>query len=218
MKRRLKVTEIFTSIQGESTHAGKPCAFVRLAGCNLNCTYCDTAYSKSLSHGKWMSLPTILAKIRKAGIKLVEITGGEPLLQAGTPALCKALIRAGFEVLVETNGSLDVSVLPNGAIRILDCKCPDSGEAASTDTSNFGRLARTDEIKFVVSGRKDYLYTRRMIAEWRLDRITPNILISPVRPKLDPARLAKWMLADRIPARMQLQIHKIIWHPEKRKV
>jgi len=218
MPETLTVNETFTSIQGESTYAGCLCFFIRLAGCNLACSYCDTTYSSKPSEGSEIEIPALLEMAVNEGIKTVEITGGEPLLQKNTPRLCKELLAKQFRVLVETNGSLPVSILPPGTIRIIDCKTPSSGEAGSMDFSNFKIINRDDEIKFVISDYADFEYSIGTIKKYSLDSKTEKILFSPVCGRLSPRELAEWMIKSKAPARFQLQVHKIIWGPDKRGV
>lgn len=209
------VTETFLSIQGESTHAGRLCFFIRLAGCNLQCRYCDTQYSASLTDGKAEPLDLLVVKAVSSDVDLVEITGGEPLTQPETPQLCEKLLNAGMTVLVETNGSLPVWELPDGVIRILDCKTPSSGESGSNLYKNYDYLTPADEIKFVIADRADYDFSCKIIREYDLSSKTPNLLLSPVWSMIAPQQLAEWMIADLPPARLQLQMHKLIWGPDK---
>lgn len=209
------VTETFLSIQGESTHAGRLCFFIRLAGCNLQCRYCDTQYSASLTDGKAEPLDLLVVKAVSSDVDLVEITGGEPLTQPETTQLCEKLLNAGMTVLVETNGSLPVWELPDGVIRILDCKTPSSGESGSNLYKNYDYLTPADEIKFVIADRADYDFSCKIIREYDLSSKTPNLLLSPVWSMIAPQQLAEWMIADRPPARLQLQMHKLIWGPDK---
>jgi 7-carboxy-7-deazaguanine synthase len=212
----LDVCEIFSSIQGESSCAGLPCAFVRLAGCNLRCRYCDTPYAQE-KKGPDMTLDTILDRVETYGIKLVEVTGGEPLWQEETPALVDALMKRGHSVLVETNGSLDISVLPERSVRIMDIKCPSSGESEHVLWDNLWKLRPEDEVKFVISDRHDYEWTLGIISE-RFGHTKTKILLSAVFGELPPGKLVKWMLADRLQARFQLQMHKYIWPHDARGV
>ena len=205
----LIVNEIFYSIQGESTYAGRPCGFVRLTGCNLHCRYCDTRYADV--EGEPLSVSEIVDRIRSYGIPLVEITGGEPLLQKETPELIHRLIDAGFEVLLETNGSLDIRSVDRRCVKILDIKCPGSGEADRNDLGNLKRLEKHDQIKFVLSDRIDYAFAKKIIAAAWPDRPQNPVLFSPVSDRLDPATLADWILADRLDVRLQLQLHRLIW-------
>ncbi|OGV36798.1 MAG: hypothetical protein A2020_03205 [Lentisphaerae bacterium GWF2_45_14] len=218
MPDTLTVNETFTSIQGESTYAGSLCFFIRLAGCNLACAYCDTTYASTPSDGKNIELSELVKMAVDEGVKTVEITGGEPLLQENTPQLCKMLQEKDFHVLVETNGSLPVSILPAGTIRIIDCKTPSSGEAGAMDFSNFEIINENDEIKFVISDYADFEYSLETIRKYSLDSKTEKILFSPVCGTLDPEELAGWMIKSKAPARFQLQLHKIIWSPDKRGV
>ena len=203
----LRVTEIFHSIQGESSHAGRPCVFVRLAGCNLRCRWCDSEYT--FTGGEKVSLDDIVARVNSYGTKLVEVTGGEPLAQAEAFDLVNRLLDEGFEVLIETSGSIDVAPVDHRAKIILDIKCPGSGEVEKNRWSNLEILRAHDEIKFVIADREDYEWARKVIAERRLDRWT--VLLSPVWGEMDMKSLAEWMLQDRVPARFQTQLHKHIW-------
>lgn len=211
----LRINEKFLSIQGESTHAGRLCFFIRLAGCNLRCNYCDTVYAREFDSGNIESIASLLESARQSGVKLVEITGGEPLEQAATPELCRLLLATGFDVLVETNGANDISILPPGVIRIIDCKTPSSGEAHRMNFDNYRHLTEQDEIKFVLGDRQDYEYALNIIRRYSLNEKTDKLIFSTVWPALDPAQLAKWMVQDLPPARMQLQMHKYIWGPDK---
>ncbi len=203
----MRVTEIFHSIQGESTHAGRPCAFVRLTGCNLRCRWCDSEYT--FTGGEKMSIDEVMARVAAYGCKLVEITGGEPLAQSEAFDLIQRLCDEGYEVLIETSGSIDVTPVDERATLILDIKCPGSGEAEKNRWENLDHLKPRDEIKFVIAGRNDYDWARSVIAERDLTRWT--ILFSPVWGELELKPLAEWMLADRVPARLQTQLHKHIW-------
>ncbi len=209
----LLVNELFFSIQGESTYAGRPCAFVRLAGCNLRCSYCDTGYAQSDSpdNGKTMSVDEIIRAVAKAGLPLVEITGGEPLFQEETPALARRLLAEGFTVLTETNGSFDIRAIDSRCIRIVDIKCPESGMAHRMDRENIGRMGGSDELKFVLCDRADYDYAKKIVVSEAGGIDGGRILFSPAADRLDPATLASWILADRLDVRMQLQLHKILW-------
>ncbi len=211
----MKISEIFRSIQGESSFAGLPCVFIRLAGCNLRCRYCDTQHA--LDGGDTMSLEEIIQQVRTFGVELVEVTGGEPLFQKETPELVAALLERGHKVLVETNGSLDISVLPEGAVRIMDIKCPSSGENHRVLWENVWKLSPEDEVKFVIADRLDYEWAVGIIAEQLAHRNT-RILLSTVYGELPPRNLVQWMLEDRIKARFQLQLHKYIWPHESRGV
>jgi 7-carboxy-7-deazaguanine synthase len=206
----LRITEIFFSIQGESSHAGRPCVFVRLTGCNLRCTWCDSEYT--FTGGERMSLDDVIARVKSYGCNLVEITGGEPLAQKEAFDLIERLCDDGFEVLIETSGSIDIAPVDRRAKLILDVKCPGSGEVEKNRWENLDELRPHDEIKFVIADRADYEFARRVIEEKKLDRCT--ILFSPVWGRMDMKALAEWMLADRVPARFQTQLHKHIWGAE----
>ena len=203
----LQVTEIFKSIQGESTFAGMLFHFIRLTGCNLRCTYCDTKYA--YEGGREMSVEGIIEQVCCDSIKNVLITGGEPLLQKETAKLAAGLIDRGYTVLVETNGSLDISILPEGAIRIMDLKCPSSGHEKDNLWQNLAHLTRQDEVKFVISDRRDYDWAKAVIDREKL-AARCTLLFSPIFGILNPAILAGWMLEDQSPARLQLQLHKVI--------
>jgi 7-carboxy-7-deazaguanine synthase len=203
----LRITEIFHSIQGESSHAGRPCVFVRLTGCNLRCRWCDSVYT--FTGGEKVSLEDVVGRVKAYGCNLVEITGGEPLAQVEVLPLITRLLDDGFEVLIETSGSIDVTPVDRRAKLILDIKCPGSGEVAKNRWENLDELKAHDELKFVIAGRADYEWARNLIAERRLDRWT--VLFSPVWGELELKPLAEWMLADRVPARLQTQLHKHIW-------
>jgi 7-carboxy-7-deazaguanine synthase len=215
MDRVLRVNELFFSIQGESTHAGLPCAFVRLTGCNLRCRWCDTAYA--FHEGREMSVEEVLDEVERFGCRLVEVTGGEPLLQPEVIPLMEGLLERGHEVLLETGGSLSIEAVPRGVRRIIDVKCPASGEAERNDWRNLDRLREGDELKFVIADRVDYLWARREIERRRLVGRCP-ILFSPVHGRLDAGRLSRWVLADRLQVRVQLQLHKILWPDRTRGV
>lgn len=207
----LQVYEIFRSIQGETTRAGFPSLFIRLAGCNLNCSWCDTAYART--GGEPMTVDEIISRVKAAGrFDHITVTGGEPLCQDGTPALLAALAGGGYSIQVETNGSLPVSLIPEGVRRIVDVKPPSSGEESSFDMENLGHLARGDELKFVAADRADYIYCRKFI-EKNAGRIKDGVVvnISPVFGRMDSAVLADMMLADGLNARLNLQLHAIIW-------
>jgi 7-carboxy-7-deazaguanine synthase len=203
----LRVTEIFHSIQGESSHVGRPCVFVRLTGCNLRCTWCDSEYT--FTGGERMELEAILERVASYGCNLVEVTGGEPLAQAESFELIRQLCEAGYEVLIETSGSIDTTAVDPRAKLILDLKCPGSGEVEKNRWANLDHLRSHDEIKFVIADRADYEWARNVVAERKLGRFT--VLFSPVWGVMDMKALAEWMLADRVPARLQTQLHKHIW-------
>ena len=210
----LRLTEIFHSIQGESTHAGRPCVFVRLTGCNLRCRWCDSEYT--FTGGEKMSIDDVMARVESYGCKLVEVTGGEPLAQSESFDLIKRLCDDGYEVLIETSGSIDITPVDDRARIILDIKCPGSGEVEKNRWANIDELRAHDEIKFVIADRSDYEWARCVIEERNLTRWT--ILFSPVWGELDLKPLAEWMLADRVPARLQTQLHKHIWGADVRGV
>ncbi len=207
----LNVTEIFLSIQGESSQAGRPCAFIRLAGCPLRCRWCDTAYA--FSGGTEMSFDQVLDKVRSFGTKLVEVTGGEPLAQGGCVPLLKALLLEGYEVMLETSGAYSIEGVPPEVRKIVDLKCPDSGESDRNLYDNLDLLKRHDEIKFVIANRTDYEWARSQIRDRKLADIC-EILYSPVHGEIEPRQLAAWVLEDRMPGRLQLQLHKYLW-PDK---
>jgi len=204
----LRVTEIFHSIQGESTHAGLPCVFVRLTGCNLRCSWCDTAYA--FHGGRAMTRDEVIDRVRGYGCPMVEITGGEPLLQPEVLPLMEELVGLGFRVLLETGGSLPIDEVPQGVLRIIDVKCPGSGEADRNLWSNLDRLREGDELKFVIAGRADYDWAVERIERLGLAGRCP-MLFSPVHGLMEPAELARWVLEDGQPVRVQLQLHKLIW-------
>jgi 7-carboxy-7-deazaguanine synthase len=207
----LIVNEIFYSIQGESSYAGRPCVFVRLTGCNLRCSYCDTqyAYYKGLS----MDVAEILEKVKFYGCSLMEITGGEPLLQRETPALIQRLLDEGFQVLLETNGSMDIDRVNPACIKIIDIKCPSSGEEKKNNFSNLKSMGQQDEIKFVIGNRPDYEYARKVLAEKGLEFQAP-VFFSPVFGRMDLKTLAGWILKDCLNVKLQIQLHKVIWGPD----
>lgn len=207
-ERRLKVHEIFYSLQGESTFAGRPCVLVRLTGCQMRCRWCDTEYA--FYEGGWRSLDEILAEVASYRCPLVEVTGGEPLLQPGTLPLLAALADRGYEVLLETGGGLDVSAVDPRVRRIVDVKCPGSGEAEANRWENLDHLRASDEVKLVIADEADYHWARRVVAEHRLAERCP-VLFSPVAGEIEPRRLAEWILRDRLPVRFQLQLHKLLW-------
>lgn len=205
----LEICEIFHSIQGESSYAGYPCIFIRLTGCNLRCSYCDAAYTYE-EPGKNISLAQILKKIAQYPKALVEITGGEPLLQEGVYPLMRKLLEVGRTVLLETNGSLSVAAVPQGVIKIVDMKCPDSGMHQKMDFGNLSLLTPDDEVKFVLSSRNDYDWATQIIQEYQLTKRV-HVLFSPVANRLSPATLADWLLTDQQQVRLQLQLHTILW-------
>jgi 7-carboxy-7-deazaguanine synthase len=229
------ITEIFKSVQGEGTRAGLPCLFVRLTGCNLRCTWCDTAYA--FHGGKKMSVEEVLVRVDELAVRgremsgadaevpLVELTGGEPLLQDEIYPLAEALVARGFTVMIETSGERFVGRLPREVIKIVDVKCPDSGEADTFHAANLEAVDGKDEIKFVLSTRRDYEFARDFTREHALSKRVGQVLFSPVfaDPEghwqgLEPRELVEWILADGLPVRLGLQLHKFIWHPATRGV
>ncbi len=213
---QLDICEIFYSLQGESTFTGLPCIFIRFSGCNLNCSWCDTTYARTESCA--MSFDQILKKLESFSCPLVEITGGEPLVQDNTPALISMLLKKNYQVLVETNGSKSIKNLPRDCIKIIDIKCPSSNESDSFLWKNISLLTSRDEIKFVIGCQEDYLFAKSIIAN-KLSKISPKkIHLSPVFGCIAPNDIAAWMLDDNLGARLSLQQHKIIWDPDKRGV
>jgi len=211
----LVVNEIFHSIQGESSHSGRPCVFVRLTYCNLRCSYCDTAYA--FYEGKELSLDEIVGIIRGFGCRLVEITGGEPLLQPNVHQLMTSLCNEGYEVMLETGGSLDIGDVDPRVKRIVDFKCPSSNMVAKNDWGNVARLRKGDEVKFVIANREDYEWSKKALVERGIpDRC--DVLMSAVFHELEPVQLVEWILEDRLNVRFQIQLHKIVWSPETRGV
>lgn len=226
------VTEIFKSIQGEGTRAGLPCIFVRLTGCNLRCVWCDTTYA--FHGGQKMSVDDIVERVEalnrrangpRVGVPLVELTGGEPLLQPDVYPLAEHLLAAGYKVMVETSGERFIGKLPNAVIRIVDVKCPDSGEPDTFDMHNLAELNSQDEVKFVISSRRDYEFARDFTREHHLEDRVHAVLLSPVHEDphgkwqgLDPRTLVEWMLEDGLGARLGLQLHKVVWDPATRGV
>jgi len=212
----LTVNEIFHSIQGESRRAGDPCVFVRLTACDLRCTWCDTPYA--FHEGRKMTVDEVVELVHGYSCPLVEITGGEPLLQDEVYGLMDRLLAGGHTVMLETGGHRSIERVPRDVIKIVDVKCPGSGESAKNDWKNLERLAPHDEVKFVIQDRGDYEFARDVIARHGLASRGPAALLSPVHGVLDAKTLSEWMLADRLPARLQLQIHKYIWSPTTRGV
>jgi len=204
----LTINEIFVSIQGESTWAGKPCLFLRTTGCPLRCVWCDTEYA--FHEGRRWSLDDLVEEACSHDVDLVEITGGEPLAQPAVPALAAALLERGRTVLVETSGAFDISALPEGVHRIMDLKCPGSGESERNDWANLDRLRDGDEVKFVIADRQDYEWARDVVTQHQLAGRFP-VLLSPVWESVPPRELAEWILEDRLDVRLQLQLHKILW-------
>lgn len=206
----INIQETFTSIQGESTFAGELCFFIRLAGCSLRCNYCDTKYA--YGNGTQMDIAEIVEMALDANATIVEITGGEPLEQANTPLLAQALLDAGLLVLIETAGSEDIRVIPEGVIRIMDIKTPGSGEGGSFYEQNLTALKESDEVKLVITNRKDYEWAKELYMAF--DFPCP-VIFSPSWEEEAPRELAKWIVEDRLPVRMGMQLHKIIWGPEE---
>ncbi|MBN1833134.1 MAG: radical SAM protein [Deltaproteobacteria bacterium] len=213
----LKINEVFYSIQGESSFAGRPCVFIRLTGCNLRCSYCDTQYA--YEEGNSLKIKEILAEIGSYECRLVEITGGEPLLQKETPALIQRLLDEDYEVLLETNGSQDIDRVDRRCVRIVDIKCPSSGEEEKNDLKNLNILTDKDEVKFVIGDRRDYEYAKRVL---NLIPVYSTRIraahFSPVFGKIEPKTLAKWILEDHLDVRLHLQLHKLIWGQGQRRV
>jgi len=213
----LKVNDIFYSIQGESSYSGQACVFVRLTGCNLRCSYCDTQYA--YENGEELEIDEIANRVASYRCPLVEVTGGEPLIQRETPALIHRLLEKGYEVLLETNGTQDISRVDKRCVKIIDIKCPSSGEEKENDLENLKRLTDKDEIKFVIGDRRDYEYAREMLNGMGNDPSKKNLVhFSPVFGKMDPKILAKWILEDHLDVRLHMQLHKFIWDPEQRGV
>ena len=217
----LRITEIFHSIQGESTWAGLPCCFVRLTGCPLRCVWCDTEYS--FHGGEKLPLDTIVQKVEAMGTGLVEITGGEPLIHPNAFVLTSRLLDGGFTVLVETSGAVEIAALDPRAHKIMDLKCPGSGEVDKNLWTNLDHLTARDEVKFVVKDRTDYEWTRKTIRDRGLDQRVEEgtlkaLLLSPVWDEADLEALASWILEDHLPVRFQTQLHKLIWDPKARGV
>jgi len=210
----LKINEIFYSIQGESSKSGMPCIFIRLTYCNLRCSYCDTDYS--FHEGKDMSIDQILTKIKSYNCNLVEVTGGEPLVQKESIDLMGALLKNNYEVMLETSGSLPIKDVPKEVIKIIDFKCPSSNMHKKNDWGILKDIQTHDEIKFVIGNIEDYEWTKNKINKYNLNN--KDILLSPVHDVLEPKTLSEWILKDRIKARLQLQLHKYIWHPDTKGV
>ena len=204
----LKINEIFFSLQGETSRAGLPTVFVRLTGCPLRCVWCDTEHA--FSNGDTMSLNAILDNVSRYGTRQICVTGGEPLAQKNCLVLLTALCDAGYDVSLETSGALDISAVDARVSRIVDLKAPGSGESGKNRWQNLDHLTAHDELKFVLKDRADYEWARQVISEHRLDVLCP-LLFSPVQGEIDPKELAEWVLADRLPVRFQLQLHKLLW-------
>jgi 7-carboxy-7-deazaguanine synthase len=212
----LTISEIYLSVQGESTHVGRPCTFVRLTACDLRCKWCDTPYA--FTGGKKMAVDEVLAEVTTIGCSLVEITGGEPLLQKDVYPLMERLIAEGREVLLETGGHVPIDNVPEPVVAIVDVKCPASGEAHRMHWPNLDQLSPHDEVKFVIQDRQDFEYAKDVVTRHGLAAKANAVLFSPVHGVLAPDVLARWILEERVPARLQLQAHKYIWSPETRGV
>lgn len=210
----LIVNEIFYSIQGESVYSGRPCVFVRLTGCNLRCSYCDTIYA--YENGSEIEIEPIIKQIDSFRCPLVEITGGEPLIQPETPLLIHSLLENGYEVMLETNGSLDISIIDNRCIKIVDMKCPSSTESDKNDLENLKRINLKDQVKFVIGDRNDYEYSKKIMSLIPHGFSGHHILFSPVSGEIFPSQLANWILEDKLDVRFHLQLHRIIWPYEER--
>ncbi len=204
----LKINEIYASIQGESSHTGLPCVFIRLTGCNLRCSWCDTAYA--FYDGKNLTVEETLQKVETFGLPLVEITGGEPLLQEDVYPLMEALLKKGYRVMLETSGALPIDKVPEKVIKILDIKCPGSGEEKKNHLENMKFLSPHDEVKFVLLDRADYEWSRNMLRKYDMVP-SKQVLFSPVYDKLNLKDLSQWILQDRLAVRLQTQLHKVIW-------
>ncbi len=212
----LTVNEIFYSIQGESTRAGRPCVFVRLTACDLRCSWCDTPYA--FNEGKKRSVEDVLAEVERYDCPLVEITGGEPLLQDDVYPLMEQLLAQGRTVMLETGGHRLMARVPRDVVKIVDVKCPASGESDKNEWRNLDALAPHDEVKFVVNDRADYEFARDVVRRYDLPSRCAAVLMSPVHGALEPRLLSEWILEDHLPARLQVQLHKYIWSPETRGV
>jgi 7-carboxy-7-deazaguanine synthase len=212
----LTVSEIYLSIQGESTYAGRPCVFVRLAACNLRCVWCDTPYA--FTGGRKMTIEEVIDQVRALGCRLVEITGGEPLVQPKVVPLMERMVAEGWEVLLETGGHMPIDDVPDEVVTVIDVKCPASGEADRMYWPNLDQVSKRDEVKFVVQDRIDFDYACAVIQSHQLADRVGALLVSPVFGVLPPATLAQWVLDARLPLRLQLQTHKYIWDPATRGV
>ena len=212
----LTVNEIFHSIQGESTHTGRPCVFVRLTGCDLRCVWCDTPYA--FHEGRKLDVDEVVAAVEQYRCDLVEITGGEPLLQEDVYPLMDRLLATGATVLLETGGHVSVARVPAAVVKVVDVKCPGSGECDRNAWDNLSRLTDRDQVKFVIADRVDYEFARDVVRRHTLETRCGTVLFSAVHDLLPPARLAEWMLADRLPVRLQIQLHKHLWGAETRGV
>ena len=211
----LKINEIYYSVQGESTHTGRPCIFIRLTYCNLRCSYCDTEYA--FYEGKDMEIAHIISEIQQWNCNLVEVTGGEPLFQEECIDLLHELINSNYEVMLETGGSLSISDVPKKVIKIVDFKCPSSKMEKKNMWSIVDDLQGHDEVKFVIGNREDFDWAKDKITEYSLDKLC-TLLFSPTFGEIDPQLIVEWILADNLPVRMQMQMHKMIWSPEEKGV
>ena len=211
----LKINEIYYSVQGESTHTGRPCIFIRLTYCNLRCSYCDTEYA--FYEGKDMEIAQIMSEIQQWDCNLVEVTGGEPLFQEECIDLLHELINSNYEVMLETGGSLSISDVPKKVIKIVDFKCPSSKMEKKNLWSIVDDLQGHDEVKFVIGNREDFDWAKDKITEYSIDKIC-TLLFSPTFGEIDPQLIVEWILADNLPVRMQMQMHKMIWSPEEKGV
>ena len=211
----LKINEIYYSVQGESTHAGRPCIFIRLTFCNLRCTYCDTEYA--FYEGKDMEIDDIMSEIQQWDCNLVEVTGGEPLFQEECIDLLNELVISKYEVMLETGGSLPISDIPKNVIKIVDFKCPSSGMEMKNLWSIVDNLQPHDEVKFVIGNREDFYWAKEKITEYSLDKKC-TVLFSPTFGEIDPQKIVEWILAENLPVRIQIQMHKMIWSPEEKGV
>jgi len=211
----LKINEIYYSVQGESTHSGRSCVFIRLTYCNLRCSYCDTEYA--FYEGKDMDIGDIMSEIQQWDCNLVEVTGGEPLFQEECIDLLNELVNSKYEVMLETGGSISISDVPKNVIKIVDFKCPSSAMEKKNLWSNVDDLQPHDEVKFVIGNREDFDWAKDRITEYSLDKIC-TLLFSPTFGEIDPKQIVEWILAENLPVRMQMQMHKMIWSPDKQGV
>ena len=211
----LKINEIYYSVQGESTHSGCPCIFIRLTYCNLRCSYCDTEYA--FYDGKDMEITDIMSEIKRWDCNLVEVTGGEPLFQDECIDLLNELVNSNYEVMLETGGSLSISDVPKKVVKIVDFKCPSSGMVKKNLWSIVDDLQAHDEVKFVIGNREDFDWAKDRITEYSMDKIC-TLLFSPTFGEINPQQIVEWLLAENLPVRMQLQLHKMIWSPEEKGV
>ncbi len=207
----MRICETFASLQGESTHAGRKCFFIRLSGCNLDCSYCDTGYARAFDAGRSRTVESIVEEVLSSHLKLAEITGGEPLCDPETPRLCAMLLDSGIEVLLETNGSMPIDDVPKEVRKILDCKLPDSGMSGFNRYENYALLQKHDEVKFVISSRRDFDFACDVIEKYALFERTPHLIASPVWGRISFEELSSLVMESPLPWRMQLQMHKIIW-------